>query len=84
MFTLRDFCEPGDVYVDFVTGTRETIPEPTYKVVRHADRGTGTQVYGTGLTSEEAEAEVERLQSYHKNDPWAGRYTIELDTAPTA
>lgn len=24
--SLRDFCEPGDTYVDFVAGTREVIP----------------------------------------------------------
>lgn len=27
MFTLRDFCEPGDSYTNFVTGEQETITE---------------------------------------------------------
>lgn len=26
-FSLRDFCEPGDTYVDFGAGTREVITE---------------------------------------------------------
>lgn len=26
-FTLRDFCEPGDEYVDFTQGTREIIQD---------------------------------------------------------
>lgn len=27
-FSLRDFCEPGDEYVDFVTGKREAVGMP--------------------------------------------------------
>lgn len=27
MFTLRDFCEPGDSYTNFVTGEQGTIME---------------------------------------------------------
>ena len=38
--SLRDFCEPGDTYVDLVNGTRELITEEDVLATQIANKET--------------------------------------------